>query len=70
LIRTLMELMVLVVGWLMGGTVGIGTVAFALGIGPVIQTTFQVLGTQPGPARRVPDEASVENAPLFTDKTI
>jgi len=70
LIRTLMELTVLVVGWFMGGTVGIGTVAFALGIGPVIQTTFQVLGTQPSPVRRVPDEASVENAPLFTDKTI
>ena len=26
----------LVAGWLLGGTVGIGTVAFAFGIGPLI----------------------------------
>ena len=27
----------LVVGWLLGGTVGIGTVAYALAIGPLTQ---------------------------------
>ncbi len=35
--RTALELTVLVAGYLMGGTVGLGTVVFALGIGPVVQ---------------------------------
>jgi uncharacterized membrane protein YczE len=37
LVRTGIELTVLVAGWLLGGTVGIGTVAFALAIGPMAQ---------------------------------
>jgi uncharacterized membrane protein YczE len=36
LARTLLEATVLVVGWLLGGTVGAGTVAFAFGIGPLV----------------------------------
>jgi uncharacterized membrane protein YczE len=35
--RTTIEIIVLITGWLMGGTVGIGTVLFAVTIGPVIQ---------------------------------
>ncbi len=35
--RWLLEITVLVVGWLLGGTFGIGTVAFALLIGPTVQ---------------------------------
>lgn len=35
--RTVIELSVLVVGWALGGTIGLGTVVFALGIGPLIQ---------------------------------
>jgi uncharacterized membrane protein YczE len=35
LVRTSMELTVLAAGWLLGGTVGVGTVAYALGIGPL-----------------------------------
>lgn len=34
-IRTGIELVVLAAGWLLGGTVGVGTVAYALGIGPL-----------------------------------
>jgi uncharacterized membrane protein YczE len=34
-VRTGLELAVLVVGWLLGGTVGVGTVAYALSIGPL-----------------------------------
>lgn len=34
-VRTAIELVVLVAGWLLGGTVGLGTVAYALGIGPL-----------------------------------
>jgi uncharacterized membrane protein YczE len=35
LVRTCLEVTVLVTGWLLGGTVGVGTVAYALGIGPL-----------------------------------
>ncbi|GAA3447371.1 YczE/YyaS/YitT family protein [Planomonospora venezuelensis] len=37
LARTLIEVTVLAVGWLLGGTVGVGTVVFALAIGPLTQ---------------------------------
>ncbi|WP_276027005.1 membrane protein YczE [Mycolicibacterium litorale] len=37
LVRTLIEATVLTVGWLLGGTVGIGTVIYAFGIGPLVQ---------------------------------
>ena len=35
--RTALEVLVLIVGWILGGAVGIGTVVFALTIGPAIQ---------------------------------
>jgi uncharacterized membrane protein YczE len=35
--RTAIEVSVLLVGWALGGTVGVGTVVFALGIGPLVQ---------------------------------
>ena len=35
LVRTLIEVGVLIVGWLLGGTVGVGTAAYALAIGPL-----------------------------------
>jgi uncharacterized membrane protein YczE len=37
LVRTGIEVTVLVIGWFLGGTVGIGTVLYAVGIGPLIQ---------------------------------
>ncbi|MCR8670875.1 YitT family protein [Agrococcus sp. HG114] len=36
IVRTLIEGTVLLIGWLLGGPVGIGTVIFAFGIGPLI----------------------------------
>lgn len=45
--RTGLELTVLSVGWLLGGTVGIGTVAFALGIGPISQFFLAIFGGGP-----------------------
>ncbi len=53
LIRTLIELTALAMGWLLGGSVGLGTVMFAVGIGPVIQYTLRVVQYwkgQPAPA--------------------
>jgi uncharacterized membrane protein YczE len=37
-----LEVSILAVGWLLGGTVGIGTIAFALGIGPIVQVALGV----------------------------
>ncbi|MDX6263762.1 MAG: hypothetical protein QOH84_5450 [Kribbellaceae bacterium] len=36
LVRTSIEITVLAVGWLLGGVVGIGTIAYALAIGPLV----------------------------------
>lgn len=36
-VRTSIELTVLLVGWLLGGTLGVGTVIYAITIGPLIQ---------------------------------
>jgi uncharacterized membrane protein YczE len=35
--RTLVEVTVLALGWLLGGSIGLGTLAFAVGIGPLVQ---------------------------------
>lgn len=35
IVRTVLELTALVIGWLLGGDVGVGTVLFAFGIGPL-----------------------------------
>ncbi|MDQ3679296.1 MAG: hypothetical protein M3378_01900 [Actinomycetota bacterium] len=37
LVRTLIELTALGGGWVLGGTVGVGTLLFAVGIGPLVQ---------------------------------
>jgi uncharacterized membrane protein YczE len=42
LVRTSIEATVLTVGWLLGGTVGVGTVVYALGIGPLVQLVLRV----------------------------
>lgn len=55
-IRTLIELSVLVLGWLMGGTVGIGTVIVTLTIGHSVQWGLRLFGAAP-PARASPARA-------------
>lgn len=40
--RTLIELTVLAAGWLLGGTVGAGTLVFAVTIGPLMQAGLRV----------------------------
>ena len=40
IVRTAIEVTVLSIGWLLGGNVGIGTVAFALLIGPMVNITM------------------------------
>jgi uncharacterized protein len=46
--RAVVEGSALLVGFVLGGTVGIGTVAFALAIGPAVQAAVHVLDRRPG----------------------
>ena len=60
--RLCIEVTVLAIGWLLGGTVGIGTVVFALGIGPLVHIALPLLDTARS-ARRVSGQpAQVEPA--------
>ncbi|MBG6108547.1 YitT family protein [Frigoribacterium sp. CG_9.8] len=43
IVRTSIELTVLAIGWLLGGNVGIGTLLFALLIGPMVNLTIPLL---------------------------
>jgi uncharacterized membrane protein YczE len=45
--RAVLECVVLALGVLLGGPVGLGTVLFALGIGPAVQVAFRVLRQTP-----------------------
>lgn len=49
-VRMAIELFALAGGWLMGGTIGIGTVVYALGIGPAAQRGLRRFGALPAPA--------------------
>jgi uncharacterized membrane protein YczE len=42
LVRTSIEATVLAVGWLLGGTVGVGTLVYAFGIGPLVQLVIKL----------------------------
>ncbi|WP_241524007.1 YczE/YyaS/YitT family protein [Oceaniglobus indicus] len=42
-VRTFLELTVVAIGWALGGTLGLGTVFFALGIGPSMAIGMQIL---------------------------
>ena len=45
--RASIEVAVTVVGFALGGTVGIGTLAFAFGIGPAVELSFWLLERSP-----------------------
>jgi uncharacterized membrane protein YczE len=47
--RTVLEVAVLVLGWLLGGSVGIGTAAFAVAIGPIVHVALPRLAMGGGP---------------------
>jgi uncharacterized membrane protein YczE len=61
-VRTCIEVTVLITGWLLGGTVGLGTVVYALGIGPIAHVSIPLLTIRmsavepspPGPSQLSP----------------
>ena len=56
LVRTGIELTVLATGWLLGGTVGVGTVIYALAIGPLTQAFLPWFAVSPRGSRASTDE--------------
>ena len=58
LARTTIELTVLLIGWILGGTVGIATAIFALAIGPLVARALPLITVSP----RKPDPALPETA--------
>jgi uncharacterized membrane protein YczE len=58
LVRTSLEITVLALGWLLGGVVGVGTVLYALAVGPLVQLFLPPLTVElPGPAGVRRDQA-------------
>ncbi|TQL40432.1 putative membrane protein YczE [Homoserinimonas aerilata] len=47
LVRTSIEIVVVAIGWMLGGNVGIGTLAFALLIGPLVHFFMPLLHVPP-----------------------
>ena len=61
LARGIIELSVFLLGWLLGGPAGVGTVAFALLIGPSVQWGFKVFKVNPhAPAAEAAVEGGAE----------
>ena len=57
LVRTALEVSVVLVGWLLGGNVGLGTVAFALLVGPMCQFFMRVFEVRlPGEPLALPGD--------------
>ncbi len=50
--RTAIELTVLAIGWVLGGTIGLGTIVFALGIGPTVQFWLRIVDREGRVGRR------------------
>lgn len=46
-VRTMLEVSVLIIGWLLGGNVGVGTAVFALAIGPLAQPAMRWFDLRP-----------------------
>lgn len=44
--RVAIEIVVVILGWTLGGPVGVGTLAFAVLIGPIVQSFFRLLKVQ------------------------
>jgi uncharacterized membrane protein YczE len=60
LVRTTIEVVVLAVGWVLGGPVGLGTVLYALSIGPLVQYFLPrlTIDLEPAPSEPEPLVAS------------
>jgi uncharacterized membrane protein YczE len=70
LVRTCIEVTVLAAGWLLGGTVGIGTVLYALAIGPLAQFFLPLFALERGYSSSSASRASqVASRSIATSKS-
>jgi uncharacterized membrane protein YczE len=60
LARGAIEVIVVLLGWLLGGPLGLGTVVFALLIGPSVQWAFRIFKVQPHPPEQAEAEAAAD----------
>jgi uncharacterized membrane protein YczE len=63
LVRTVIEVTVLAIGLLLGGTVGIGTVAYAVAIGPLAHVFIPMFSMAPAPVSNSASTTRPETAP-------
>jgi len=56
--RTTIEITVLVVGFILGGTIGVGTVLYAVSIGPIVQFCMPYAGVRPLSPKRTQERTS------------
>ncbi|WP_243696085.1 YczE/YyaS/YitT family protein [Labedella phragmitis] len=61
--RTSVEITVLTIGWILGGNVGFGTVAFALLIGPLCNITLPLFAIRDPRDRGAAADAAVDRTP-------
>jgi uncharacterized membrane protein YczE len=69
-VRTGVELAVLAAGWLMGGRVGLGTVLFALSVGPAMQWGMQLGGVLPARPLPTPSLLAGATGPADVDRQV
>jgi uncharacterized membrane protein YczE len=69
IVRSGIEITVLAIGWLLGGNVGIGTLLFAVTIGPLCGWTIPLFAIRRADASGVSREASTQPAPLVEEPT-
>jgi len=62
LVRTAIELTVLAIGWLLGGTVGLGTLLYAVGIGWVVHHALPLFTLDKAPRR-------IRDIPVVNDRS-
>lgn len=65
IVRNMIELTALAIGWWLGGVVGVGTVAFALLTGPVMQWVFQLFSFD---VRSLHAETLLETVGIWTGR--
>jgi hypothetical protein len=69
-VRTGIELVVLVIGWILGGNVGVGTVLFAALVGPLCNWTMPLFAiprttNRGGPAEQLLEGTATPSTPVL-----
>jgi len=59
-VRTAIEVSVVAVGWLLGGTFGVGTLVYAAAVGPLVHPLLPLLRTPERPASRVAEPVEMK----------